>query len=522
MKKFLLILCLYGLLSIHVYGQIKGSAAKYFNSSDSSLVQYQIPEWYKDAKFGYWCTWGLYSIPAYGGDHASEWYGRWMYCVDDGSGSKKGNGFEQRGLKTAAYHKEKYGDPSEFGYKDFIPFFKAEKWDADEWANIFQKGGGKFFVFMGMHHDNFCLWDSESQPFNSVDMGPKRDFAAEMKKAVKARDMYFGLSNHSAWNGTFFQFNHRNGFDGLQKRNQELYGTGKVDSIAIKRWWKTSIELADKYQPDLYYFDWGWNRKPFSEQNRMDFLAYYYNMAIEWGYGDFPNPNVAVNYKIRGSLPLGSAVLDVERRGMKSIEKKLWQNDTSLGKKSWGYDPNEEYRTPNQVIDMLIDIISKNGVLLLCVGPKADGSIPKYAQNSILEIGQWLKINGEAVYATRPWTIYGEGPTVPSEGPNGDEVEYNSEDIRFTRSKDKKNLYVTFLGYPENARVPSLANLELKDLKQITLLSTGEKLKWNQKKDGLSVDFPNNISKLDFAYVVKMEFGGAIPVLLMENKMITD
>ena len=166
---------------------------------------------------------GLYSIPAYAGDHAAEWYGRWMYTMDDGSGNERGAGFEQRGLKTAAYHREHFGDPAVFGYKDFIPMFKAEKWSADEWADLFMEGGGKFFVFMGMHHDNFCLWDSKNQPFNSVKMGPYRDFTAEMKKAVKDRGLYFGVSNHSAWNGRFFEYNHRNGFDGIEKENQALY-----------------------------------------------------------------------------------------------------------------------------------------------------------------------------------------------------------------------------------------------------------------------------------------------------------
>lgn len=426
--------------------------------------------------------------------------------MDDGSGNERGSGFEQRGLKTAAYHREHFGDPAIFGYKDFIPMFKAEKWSADEWADLFMEGGGKFFVFMGMHHDNFCLWDSKNQPFNSVKMGPYRDFAAEMKKAVKDRGLYFGVSNHSAWNGRFFEYNHRNGFDGIEKKNQALYGTGTVDSVTIARWWATTTELADKYQPDLYYFDWGWNLPPFSEKERKNFLEFFYNKAIDWGYGSYPAPNVVVNYKSRSKLPAGSAVLDLERGGMTGIEKELWQNDTSLGLHSWSYAPDEEYRSANQVVDMLMDIISKNGVLLLNVGPKADGSIPNEAIIPIKQIGQWLKENGEAVYATRPWVIYGEGPTTPNEKMHGDQVEYTAKDIRFTRNKDNTILYVTFLGRPDEAIVNTLKNLPLDKLKKSTLLKSGKEVTCKQTDRGLCFDLNDKTDPEDFAYVLKLEF----------------
>lgn len=472
-----------------------------FSAVDSSLVNYEYPEWYLDAKIGYWTCWGLYSIPAFKG----EWYGRHMYSVDDGSGNKVGPGFSDYGVEVAEHHRKKYGNPGDFEYHDFIPMFTAEKFNANEWADLFFEGGGKFYTFMSMHHDSYCLWDSEHTPYTSVKTGPKRDFTAEMKKAVKERGLYFGVSNHAAWNGTFFAHKHVNGFKNNNEQEKWLYGTGQIDSAAVERWWKITTELADKYQPDLYYFDWGWNNKLYN-QKRKDFLAYYYNKALNWNQGNYPAPNVVVNYKKRGKLPEGSAVLDLERGGMKGKEKFPWQNDTSLGLKWWNYGEGEEYRSPDQTIDMLMDIISKNGILMLCIGPKADGSIPQLAQNSIRSIGKWLKINGEAVYATRPWDIYGEGPTEPNEELNGDVVEYKGEDIRFTRSKNNKTLYVTFLGYPEEAIVASLVNLETNNVKQVTLLSTGEKLDWRKKEDGLFFDFPDHISRDEYAYVVKMEF----------------
>ncbi len=487
-----------------------------FEPTAESLIQYEVPEWYEDAKLGYWVTWGVYSVPAFAGDHAAEWYGRWMYAVDDGLGKEKGPGYEKRGLKTAAYHRSTYGDPSEFGYKDLIPLFKAEHFDADEWADLFKEGGARFFTMMAMHHDNYCMWNTENTPYNSVETGPGRDFVLEMGQAIRARGMHFGVSNHSAWNGHFFEFNHMNGFDAREKNTHALYGTGSVDSLAIKKWWETSIELAEKYKPDLYYFDWGWNIPPFGEQHRMDFCSHYYNKALEWNQSSFPGPGVVVNYKGRERLPVGAAVLDLERGGMKGIEKKLWQNDTSLGLKSWSYAPDEVYRSPNQVVDMLMDIISKNGVLMLNIGPKADGTIPDVAKKTILEIGNWLSINGEAVYATRPWEVFGEGPTLPDESMHGDQVEYGAKDIRFTRSKENQALYVTFLGWPgEEAVVQTLKtqSISLDELGAITMFGCDKVLEWTQDEDGLHVKFPKESNPDSFAYALKLNFKKQIPYI---------
>jgi len=289
-----------------------------------------------------------------------------------------------------------------------------------------------------------------------------------------------------------------------------------VDSLAVERWWNISTELADKYQPDLYYFDWGWNLGDFKQQHRMDFLTHYYNKALDWEYGQFPAPNVVVNYKNRKKLPVGSAVLDLERGGMKTIEKFPWQNDTSLGLKSWSYAADEEYRSANQVVDMLMDIIAKNGVLLLNIGPKADGTIPPEATIPIKNIGKWLQANGEAVYATRPWTSFGEGPTVPNEKMHGDQVEYTAKDIRFTCSKDKQVLYATFLGWPsQRAIIPSLRKgaIDLESLRSVTLLQNGKTAKWTQQADGLHLQMPSKTAEDEFAYAFKLTFKEKIPTL---------
>lgn len=485
-----------------------------FTASDSSLTRYQVPEWYLDAKLGYWVTWGVYTVPAFAGDHAAEWYGRWMYTVDDGTGNESGETFERRGLKTAAYHREKYGDPAEFGYKDLAPMFRAEKWDPEAWADLFAEGGARFFTMMGTFCDNYCMWDSETVPFNSVNVGPKRDLVGEMKAAVKKRGMHFGVSSHSSWNDEFFKYNHISGFDAKDPSTHHIYGNGTADRSSVARWWERTTELIDKYQPDLVWFDWCWNGKPYTLQDRLDLTSYYYNEALEWNQALFPAPDVVLTYKNRSKMPAGSAVLDLERGGMSDIEKRPWMNDTSLGLKSWSYAPDEEYRSANQVVDMLMDIISKNGILLLNVGPKADGTIPPEAKIPVQEIGDWLKTNGEAVYATRPWEIYGEGPTVPNEKMHGDQVEYTARDIRFTRNKENTTLYATFLGWSsEDALISCLGtgSIDLSGLRSLTLLNTAADLTWIQKEDGLHIRIPDNTPVDDFAYAIKMEFSEVIP-----------
>ena len=249
------LLLLLTLLSTMLYAK---QPARMFQPNDEDLVNYEVPEWYADAKVGYWAIYGLYSIPAYG----SEWYGRFMYYTEDGA--NKDNNNMPFGMQISNSHRERYGNPKEFGYKDFIPMFKADKFDANEWLDFCVEGGGRFFTMIGIFHDNFCMYDSAVNPFNSADMGPNRDFVAELREATYKRGLRFGLSNHSAWNSTFFQYNEANGFD-ASLETLWLYGGGKVDESAVQRWWDQTIEMADKYQPDLYYFDWCWNISPLFE-----------------------------------------------------------------------------------------------------------------------------------------------------------------------------------------------------------------------------------------------------------------
>ncbi|MFI3247937.1 MAG: alpha-L-fucosidase [Rikenellaceae bacterium] len=481
-----------------------------YTATPNSLQQYNVPEWYEDAKIGYWVHWGVYSVPAYAGGHAAEWYGRWMHLKDDGTNSRD----QQKGLKTAQYHREVYGDPSEFSYRDFIPMWGAEEFDAEEWADLFVSGGAKFFTMMAMHHDNYPLWDSETTPFNSAHSGPKRDFVAEMESAIRKRGIRFGVSNHSAWNSRFFEYYHKNGFN---DEDASIYGSADPGAMDVARWWARSTELVEKYHPDLVWYDWCWNQKPFDIQTRMNFCSWYYNQAANWGMASDESPEVVVAYKGVGNLPDGSAVLDLERGAMAEIYPYVWMTDTSLGLKSWSYAPDEEYRTPNQVVDMLVDIVSKNGILLLNIGPKADGSIPEVAQQSIRMTGEWLSVNEEGIYSTRPWTIYGEGPTQPGEKMDGDHVEYTNRDVRFTRSKDSRVLYIHLLGYTKSVDIEVLKseNIDLSSITKMTLLGVGE-AKYSQNSEALTIQMPKAAASDVAAYTFKVEFEGDIPTLNLD------
>lgn len=513
---------------------VLGCFAQIYSPDYESLGNYQAPEWYEDAKLGYWPIWGVYSVPAFKGDHAAEWYGRWMYC-QKGQSSRN-----DQGLATHLHHNDNYGPPKEFGYKDLIPLFTAENFNASEWIDLCKEGGARYFTTLAVFHDAFCMWESPTSKWNAAKMGPKRDVVAELAEACREKGLKFGVSNHSAWNHMFFQWNHINRYDAVNKEYEDLYGNpiiqASVDTMrmwpgesrnswekrsrgAVKpskrdldRWLERTKEVTDLYQPDLHYFDWGMN-PPIFESRRKEFAAHYYNKAVEWGKGSYGSPGVVLNYKNRATFQPGTAVRDFEHGAFDDIHNMVWQTDESiyLGN-NWGYAEGIPIKPTNMIIDQFIDVISKRGVLMLAIAPKADGTFPEDQKKLIREIGAWLKICGEAVYATRPYEVFGELGEKWLERDEHGHKKYltTTGDIRFTRNKANTILYAIALEWPgEKMLIKSLAGADLGGVRSVRLLGSKKKLRWMQTGEGIVITMPEKPA-YDFAFPVRIEFNGEI------------
>ena len=359
-----------------------------FAANWPSLEGFQVPAWYQDGKFGIFIHWGVYSVPAY----ANEWYPREMY---------------RQGTDAFKHHLATHGPQSRFGYKDFIPKLTAERFDAAAWARLFKEAGARFVVPVAEHHDGFPMYDCSLTEWSAVRMGPKRDIIGELSRAVPAEGMVFGLSSHRAEHWWFFDGGMDFDSDVKDPRFAGLYGPARSQKKAedqseppsaqyLDDWLARTAELVDKYQPQLVWFDWWIEQRAF-ETYRQRFAAFYYNRGKEWGKG------VAINYK-NEAYPKRAAVFDVERGQLPGIRPEFWQTDTSVSKNSWGYVAKQDYKSVDSLVDDLVDIVSKNGALLLNIGPRPDGTIPEPEQEILRGIGAWLGVNGEAIYGTRPWT----------------------------------------------------------------------------------------------------------------------
>ena len=394
-------------------------------SWDSITNNFKTPEWYRDAKFGLFIHWGAYAVPAFG----SEWYPRDMYVA---------------GSKEFKHHIATYGSQSKFGYKDFIPQFHAEKFDASAWAKLFKQAGVKYVVPVAEHHDGFPMYDSDFTDWSAKKLGPKRDLIGEQAKAFRKAGIVFGASSHRAEHWFFFDGGMYFDSDVRDTNNAALYGPAvnkrtseaqaePPDKAFLDDWLLRSCEIVDKYRPQVVYFDW-WICQPVFQPYLKTFAAYYYNRGAEW------KKQVAINFKEwEGiSFPQGAGVFDMERGQAAEIRPTLWQTCTSVSKNSWGYITNHDYKATGEIVDELVDIVSKNGTMLLNIGPRADGTIPEHEQQMLRDIGAWLKINGEAIYGTRPWMKFGEGPTQTAVGSFSDKnkPQFTAQDLRFT-TKDK-------------------------------------------------------------------------------------
>ncbi len=455
---------------------------KAYEPTWESLIQHPEADWFKDAKFGIYFHWGVYSVPA----HGSEWYPRNMY---------------RENSEIFGWHKQNWGDQKEFGYKDFIPMFKAEHFNADEWVDLFVESGAKFVGPVAEHHDGFAMWDSKLTDWDAADMGPKRDIVGELAEAVRKRGLKFMTSFHHAWNWRYYEFAFD--YDAVDPRYAGLYGTPHHKSQPeskefLEDWLGKLIEVVDKYQPDYMWFDFGWGAQSF-EPYKKAYLAYYYNKAAEWG------KDVVVSYK-DDHLPLGAGVLDLERGRLDHLRKDIWITDTSIDKRSWCYIEDPDLKSVNTMVDNLIDRVSKNGNTLLNIAPRADGTIPEAQKERLLGIGKWLKVNGEAIYGTRYWKEYGEGPTEFKGGSfiDGKGIDYTAQDIRFT-TKDKC-LYAICLDWPGDfLLIKSLADVDADKVVSVTLLGHKGELAWEITKEGMKVHFPVG-PPCDHAFSVRIEY----------------
>jgi alpha-L-fucosidase len=450
-----------------------------------SLGKYQVPQWYQDAKFGIFIHWGLYSVPGF----ANEWYSRNMY---------------EQGSPEFNHHVAAYGPQNKFGYKDFIPMFKAEHFDPQQWARLFRDAGAKYVVPVAEHHDGFPMYDSNLTDWCAGKMGPRRDLLGELAKAIRAEGLHFGTSSHRAEHDWFFDGGRKFESDVNDPRYAAFYGPAHprllrdgydhnliedwtyVSPEFMDDWLARTSEIVEKYHPDLLYFDW-WIGQPSFRNHIAQFAAFYYNQAAKQGGG------AVIDYKDH-AFQQDSATFDVERGQLADIHPRTWQTDTSISNASWGYVPKDSYKTPEFIIHLLADVVSKNGNLLLNITPRPDGTIPEQEQQILREVGVWLKVNGEAIYGTRPWNRFGEGPTEVAGGAfhDADTKAYTSEDFRFTTSGS--SLYAIELGWPADGRVTihSLGNDGLAGARvaSVSLLGSEGKILWQQKPDGLRMQLP--------------------------------
>ena len=465
-----------------------------------------VPEWFKDAKFGIYFHWGVYSVPAFG----NEWYPRNMYKKDS---------------KENKHHLEVFGSTSEFPYDKFItggkdkagnyyqfaPKLKSQggKFDPAEWAQLFADAGARFAGPVAEHHDGFSMWASKVNPWNAKDMGPQMDLVGMLANAIRKRNMKVILSMHHAFNITGF-------YDDVPPSNdpklQKLYGQqGKEKNEAY--WLAKHKEIIDLYKPDIIWQDFNLHR--ITQSVLLEFLAYYYNKAAAW------KKEVVATYK--DGLNTKTGVLDYERGGPVDIKEEYWLTDDAISQSSWCYTEGIKYYSNKQVLHGFLDRISKNGNLLLNISPMADGTIPQDQKDILLSMGAWLKKYGEAVYATRAWEKYGEGPTKmgAAHGVFQAPAEGTSKDVRYTRSKDNSKLYAILLGMEKGQKEVLLTalsadSIDLKNLRSVELINNRAgnyvPLTFKQNKEGLLIDLPQ-VSFQDMAYVLRLRFTGSISAL---------
>jgi alpha-L-fucosidase len=460
-----------------------------FNGTMNSLTNYSCPEWFRDAKFGIWAHWGPQAVPEKG-----DWYARKMY---------------QQGSPDYEDHLQRWGHPSTNGWKDIIPLWKAEKWDPETLMALYKKAGARYFVSMGSHHDDFFLWNSKLHKWNAVQMGPHRDVVGEWQRAAREQGLPFGVSEHLGASFAWFQDAHKSDktgplagvpYDGANSNYWDLYhfpaeptDTSQwysSDPRWQQQWYDEIRELVDNYHPDLLYSD---GPVPFGNEVGLSQIANLYNDNLQHNHG-----TLTAVYTCKEPSH-GRWVEDHERSVTGAIDPYPWQTDTSIG--DWFYnkdwrteDTGTMYRSAGWVVHNLVDIVSKNGNLLLNIVLRPDGSLDPEVVTLLHQLADWTAVNGEAIYGTRPWLVYGEGTVFANGERFREDFNYSASDIRFTTKG--KTLYAIALGWPEESEITirSLATADdpsMNHIKKVELLGYYGKLKFTQTSQGLTVELPH-------------------------------
>lgn len=494
----------------------KKDIPQYQENWESLSTYNKEPDWFIDSKLGIYFTWGPYTVPQF----QSEWYPRWMYLTESQPWTKDAwrfPGSEGWARGIYEFHEKTYGPQSEFNYHDFIPMWKAEKFDPVVWADLFYEAGAKFAGPIAQHHDGFALWDSEVNMWNAANMGPKRDIVGELIAEYKKRGMKTIATFHHArnlqryakdtanWGAWDSHFPYHPDFATSTTDPKLKYLYGNIPADEFHDYWLEQIrEVVDQYAPDAIWFDTWLNFIPEDYLKKM--VALQLNTATQRGQ----DPLVICKQE---DLPKEVRVLDMEQSGLKEMAHEYWMTDLTLSFNSWSYVEPQTYKPINMLLRNMIDVWSKKGIVLLNVCPNAAGEINQPQQEVLKQLGRWLKAYGEAVYGTRTHTTFGYGMADLKAGFEGEGIsatqEYTANDIRFTTSKDGKSLYIFFLGMPDEEsrlEIQHVIKNEEQEIKDVTLIASDVEVEWWVENNELVLITPSKSEMNEVATVFKVEY----------------